>query len=197
LRRLKRLIHRSDVPADLRAAAAGHVRILNLACGECHESKLLGDVFSTDGENVHPAPPSVELVGLDVRAPELARARLRDTARNISRREYRYIDADASRYRDTRQLPGDFELVFLRHQNFWNGAEVWKSIFSNGLDCLAPQGRLVITSYFHQEHRLAVAALEALGATLLHSEDHTEARVLNGRIGKRVDGHIAVFQRPD
>ncbi|HUF63605.1 MAG TPA: class I SAM-dependent methyltransferase [Verrucomicrobiales bacterium] len=197
LRRLEALLRRTAPSKAADSIGADGIRILNLACGECHESGVLTRVFAGGPRagTAKPDPPTVELVGIDVRAPELARARQRDLSSH--RRTFCYIDADAARLNRHSEAAGEFDLVFMRHQNFWNGPETWKSIFSKGLDQLSPGGRLIITSYFLHEHRLAVEAVRNLGATLLKSEDHREARILDPKLGKRVDGHVAVFERPE
>ncbi len=196
LLRLEALLRRTSPPRSANFPASDRIRILNLACGECHESGVLTRVFAggTTAGTAKPDLPTVEFVGIDVRAPELARARQRDLS--SPGRTFRYVDGDAARLNCHPDTAGAFDLVFLRHQNFWNGPETWKSIFSNGLDQLSPGGRLVITSYFLHEHRLAVEAVQTLGATLLQSEPHREARLLDPSLGKRVDGHVAVFERP-
>jgi hypothetical protein len=131
----------------------------------------------------------VELVGADIRIREILQARERMAGTGAE-----FLLQDARAIGQHKEL-GDFDLVFLRHQNFWHGAEVWKEIFDTGLAKLNDDGLLVITSYFDKEHQLAIEALTGLGAELVHTTANTAARALADAPGKHVDKHLAVFRR--
>jgi uncharacterized lipoprotein len=85
--------------------------------------------------------------------------------------------------------------VFLRHQNFWHGQELWKKIFDQGIAKLRPDGKLVITSYFDVEHRLALEALRKMGLEVVSNRRNRASRALNDAPGKSVDRWVAVLQR--
>ena len=87
-------------------------------------------------------------------------------------------------------------MVFLRHQNYWHGSEVWKKIFDQGLAKLSEDGLLVITSYFDKEHQLALDALQGLGAELISSTRNETSRALSDAPGKSVDRWMAVLRKP-
>ena len=86
-------------------------------------------------------------------------------------------------------------MVFMRHQNFWHGQELWKKIFDQGIAKLRPDGMLVITSYFDVEHRLALRALEALGMEVVSNRRNKASRALNDAPGKSVDRWVAVLRQ--
>lgn len=90
----------------------------------------------------------------------------------------------------------EFNVAFLRHQNFWNGGELWQGMFDRTLHRLSDDGLLVITSYFDLEHELACHALQQLGARLVSNHKNPNSRLLADAPGKSVDRHIAVFRKP-
>ncbi|MCC6883542.1 MAG: class I SAM-dependent methyltransferase [Verrucomicrobiales bacterium] len=204
LRRLERLLRNTlqqGDPAFLqRAGQAEATRILDLACGDCREADMLTGLFGRLG-----APESqgaerlVKLTGVDIRAREIAEAADRFRSGRLSdapgvRREFEFLAGDASKLKGHRQMGEDFDLVFLRHQNFWNGERVWEEIFQEALDKMAPEGRLVITSYFDREHGLALETIRRLGGELITTERNNASRDLVTE-GKSVDRHLAVFRR--
>jgi chemotaxis methyl-accepting protein methylase len=159
-------------------------RILNMACGRCDEAETLIQVVKegTQADNV-------KLVGADIRIREILQARER-----TSKLDAEFLLQDARQLGEHSEL-GEFDLVFLRHQNFWHGEEVWKEIFDTGLAKLNDDGLLVITSYFDKEHQLAIDALTKLGAELVETTENQVSRALSDAPGKSVDKHLAVFRR--
>lgn len=178
---------------SLRAVVAPHMkrhgkdlRILNLACGRCDEAETLVKV----GAEMTGSPHHVEMVAADIRIREIRQARER-----FGHLPAKFLIEDATRIDQHRELGDDFGLVFLRHQNFWHGQEVWKKIFDQGLARLDENGLLVITSYFDKEHRLAIKALRDLGMELVESRRTKGSRSLTDAPGKSVDRWVAVFRQ--
>lgn len=211
LARLKKMLRRvlgNDEAAIRRVFEAGGadaLRILDIACGDCREADTLGETFAemkneTAGPDAQPL--EIQLTGIDVRAREVAEAKRRfggkrEDPRTGGKREARFLTGDASKLDQHRQL-GDgegFDLVFLRHQNYWNGDRTWDEIFDQALGQLDPEGRLLITSYFDQEHQLALDAIQRLGGELIVTERNEESRALDDAPGKSIDRHVAVFRR--
>lgn len=181
--KLKSLLHDSlspHLPAEQK-----DMRILNLACGRCDEAETLIQVGSdlTQGG-------SVEMIGADIRIREIRQAR--ETHRNLPAQ---FLIEDATKIDQHKELGDDFNMVFLRHQNFWHGQELWKKIFDQGIAKLRPDGMLVITSYFDVEHRLALRALEALGMEVVSNKRNKESRALKDAPGKSVDRWVAVLRQ--
>lgn len=162
---------------------AKDLRILNLACGACDEAETLIDVGRelTGG--------SVEMVGADIRIREVLEARKR-----FSHLPAEFLLEDATKIGRHKELGDDFNLLFLRHQNYWHGRELWKGIFDEGLAKLNDDGLMVITSYFDKEHRLALEALEKLGMEVVENRRNTESRALPTK-GKSVDRWVAVLRK--
>lgn len=180
--RLKGLLRESLQP---NLQAAKDMRILNLACGRCDEAETLvkvGQELTTGGQ--------VEMIGADIRIREIRQAR--ETHAHLPAE---FLIEDATQIDRHQQLGDDFNLVFLRHQNFWHGQELWKKIFDQGIAKLRPDGKLVITSYFDVEHRLALRALEALGMEVISNRRNKASRALADAPGKSVDRWVAVLQR--
>ncbi len=201
LRKMLRKVAGRDLEAVKRrleggSAAAVEARVLDLACGDCREAEVLSD-FAAELKGGEAA--SAKLTGIDVRAREIA-----DAARKFGKRrgpedgrggrEFEFLVGDATKLRDHAELGEDFDLVFLRHQNYWNGARDWEEIFDHALSKLGEEGRLVITSYFDKEHALALEAIQRLGGELIGSEFNEETRAL-ATPGKSMDRHVAIFRR--
>ena len=188
----------ADIHEDmlrLEALLRGHVaphlktkadaRILDLACGRCDEAETLVKVLREEMK-----ADAVQLVGADIRIREIRQARERFAGLDAE-----FLIEDASNLSHHKELGEDFDLVFLRHQNFWNGEELWKGIFDQGLEKLSDDGLLVITSYFDKEHELALEALQKQGAELVLSTRNEVARALPSN-GKSVDRWLAVLRKP-
>jgi hypothetical protein len=180
--RLKTLL-REGLPPHL--PPPSEMRILNLACGRCDEAETLVTV----GQELAGGGP-VEMIGADIRIREIRQAR-----EQHAHLPARFLIEDATRMDRHKELGDDFNLVFLRHQNFWHGQELWKKIFDQGLAKLRPDGMLVITSYFDVEHRLALQALEAMGMEVVSNRRNKDSRALADAPGKSVDRWVAVLRR--
>jgi SAM-dependent methyltransferase len=174
---------RENVAPHLRAKAARDLRVLNLACGRCDEAETLVKFAKAQ------APGDVRLIGADIRIREILQARERHT--NLPAE---FLLEDATKLGAHKEIGQEFDMVLLRHQNFWHDPELWKKIFEQGLDRAGDDGLLVITSYFDKEHRLALDALRKLGADVVLSMRNERSRGLSSP-GKSVDKHIAVLRR--
>lgn len=166
-----------------------HQRLLNLACGRADETGILAELF-------RPAGQSLEIVGADLRAPEIDEARSRWRTAPGSDLSTTFHAGDGLAFLDTLSGTDEFHVAFLRHQNFWNAGELWQGMFDRTLQRLTDDGLLVITSYFDLEHDLACRALQQLGARMVSSHKNPNSRSLADVPGKSVDRHIAVFRKP-
>jgi SAM-dependent methyltransferase len=180
--RLGRLLALGLRTADWAAPPAPAV--LNLACGRADETGVLLRALG-------PAAGPRFYLGIDLRGPEIAEARRRWPAGPDRQLEFR--TGDASRTERMRQLP-PFDLVFVRHQNFWHDVPVWTRLYRNALAGLKPGGLLAITSYFDREHELATACLRQLGARRVADLPHPASRPLDDAPGKSVDRRLGLFR---
>ena len=89
----------------------------------------------------------------------------------------------------------EFDLVFIRHQNYWHEPMVWEGILDEALATLKDGGHLVCTSYFDLEHELFVASMRTRGAEILANMRHAFSRDLPDAEGKSVDRWVAVFKK--
>lgn len=160
-------------------------RILNLACGRADETGTLLEVFCPQGA-------AGTYLGADLRHAEIQEARRRWSALNSPQFAIEFLVADAS---SLHALPmqSKFDVIFLRHQNYWDAPAVWDAIFQHALGRLQEKGLLIFTSYFEREHELAIAALQTKGATLLVNVPHRDSRPLAEAPGKSVDRRLAIF----
>ncbi len=180
--RLKTLL-REGIQPNLKATDG--MRILNLACGRCDEAETLVSV----GQELT-GSKGVEMVGADIRIREIRQAR-----ELHSHLPAKFLIEDATKISQHKELGDDFNLVFLRHQNFWHGQDLWTKIFDQGIAKLRPDGMLVITSYFDVEHKLALDALVALGMEVVSNKRNRASRALSDAPGKSVDRWVAVLRR--
>ncbi len=179
----------------LRSADAKRLRVLDLACGECFEAEMLQRVLRQLAEENHGREQSldVEFVGADIREREISRAAERCGAGRQGV-DYRFLVKDGQKLSQDADLEEDFDVVFVRHQNYYLGGKEWHELFEQSLDKLAPEGKLVITSYFDHEHELAKGAIEKVGGDLIEDIANREARALATK-GKHVDKRLAMFRR--
>lgn len=198
LRRILRKVKDRDTDFVKRRLEKGKkpVRVLDLACGSCHEAGVIGDLAA---EMQGDPQAEVSLTGMDVRAREIAEAaakfgKVRAAGEKGGKREFEFLVGDATKLDEAKELGGNYDLVFLRHQNYWNGARDWHEIFDKALEKLDEDGRLVITSYFDKEHALALETIQKLGGELIATEANPESRAL-ATPGKSVDRHVAMFRK--
>lgn len=197
LHRMLRKVTDGDLEAvRRRLVRREELRILDIACGECREAEVLTDFVA----ELKGSPDSVvKLTGIDVRAREIENAEKKFGRRRgpdgvRGKREFEFLTGDATKLRGHAEMGEDFDLVFLRHQNYWNGDRTWEEIFDQALEKVGSDGRLIITSYFDKEHELALDALQRLGGELIRTESNPETRELL-TAGKSVDRHVAIFRR--
>jgi SAM-dependent methyltransferase len=174
----------------LPSPAAGPLQILDLACGTCREAGTLVEVF----RDFSGTSRDVRLVGADIRDRELEEAAARARTAGKAGDRFEFLTENCAKLGRHRELGRDFDVTFLRHQNYWNDKPVWQRIFEQGLEKLKDDGLLVITSYFDREHALALKALERAGAELIITEQNEATRHLDTP-GKSVDRHIAILRK--
>lgn len=185
---LSRLLRRALAHASPALPNDRALSILDLACGPCREAETLIQSL----RDVSGSSSDIRLVGADIRRAELDEAAARARAAGLEHTEF--LAADCSKLDQALGSSENFDLAFLRHQNFWNDPAAWLKIFDHGLSRLNDDGLLVITSYFDREHALAVKALERAGAELVVSARNDDSIDLSTH-GKSVDRHLAVFRR--
>ncbi|BDS07171.1 hypothetical protein NT6N_22110 [Oceaniferula spumae] len=189
LARLNAFLKESISKAGIVLPEGKHTQLLNLACGRADESAVLADVFGKDGIN---------LTGLDIRDREIGEARERWKKFLPKHAEAEFLVQDCSKLGDLSALPDNFNVAFMRHQNFWNGDTTWSKIYDEALHRLDEEGLLVITSYFDREHQLALDAIQGLGAELVLTERNSQSRALHdvpAGVQKSVDRHVAIFRK--
>ena len=160
---LRKVLGDDEAQVRRRLESRDETRILDIACGECREAEVLTDFIADlrgnkDGE--------VRLTGMDVRAREIEDAQRRfggkrDLENRPGTRECEFLTGDASKLDQHAELGENFDFVFMRHQNYWNGAKTWEEIYDQALGKLDDEGRLIITSYFDKEHELALGKVTA------------------------------------
>jgi len=179
VRKLERLLIEAFRIAGFRPP--GRPAVLNLACGRADESGAIAGAI---------APAEIGFyLGIDLRAEAVAEAARRwKLPGGII--EFRCGDATMIGRAD--ELP-EFDLVFIRHQNYWHDPATWDLLLDHALKRLSLCGVMVCTSYFDREHDLFVAALKTRGAELLVNLHHSQSRPLTDARGKSVDRRLAIF----
>ena len=163
----------------------GRLSVLNLACGRADETGALAAAL---------APAEIaHYLGIDLRADTIAEAARRWILPG-GQIEFRCGDASAI---ERMRLISSVDLIFIRHQNYWDDPVVWDRMLENGLKVLKPDGLLVCTSYFDREHELLLASLKTRGAEVLWNVRDPESRPLPDAPGKSVDRHLVIFRKPE
>ncbi len=162
------------------------IRILSIACGRSDETGILLHFFA-------PQATHCTFYGVDIRAREIGEANTR--WRKFTHESARFLVHDATKLDQIVHLTEPFDYVFIRHQNFWNGDSIWYKIYAQALKRLRPNGHLIITSYFDREHMEALHAIQAIGGRLVLSHKNTRSRILEEKIAKSADRHIAIFKK--
>lgn len=160
---------------------SGKLAVLNLACGRADETGVLVRALL-------PAQVGFYL-GMDLRADAIAEAKKRW---ELPGGEIDFQEGNAAMIGRMEELP-KFDLVFIRHQNYWHEPMVWEGIIDEALAALNDSGKLVITSYFDMEHDLFVASMRERGARLLANVRNTNSRDLPDGEGKSVDRWVGVW----
>ncbi|MEM7013185.1 MAG: hypothetical protein AAF585_17065, partial [Verrucomicrobiota bacterium] len=147
------------------------IRLLNLACGHCEEGAILSAFFGKLGSRVRQ-------FAMDLRDREIDKARRRYSATEQLFRKaglpgireedegnsVEFVADDATHLVGYGQIPVQFDVVFIRHQNLWHDRDVWQRIYEFALARIEPEnGFLMITSYFDREHLMALELLKKLG----------------------------------
>ena len=169
-------------------APKGDRRLLNLACGRADETGVLAKQFGEGSD-------SLEILGADIRAPEIAEAQARWGCDGEGKFTAQFEVHDGARFLRSLEQDRLFDIAFLRHQNYWNDPILWARMFAETLKQMDDDGLLVITSYFDREHALACRALAKLGARRLSNYANPRTRPTGDAPGKSTDRWIAVFSK--
>lgn len=159
------------------------ISVLNLACGRADETGVLVKALS-------PACVGFYL-GMDLRA---------DAIREASRRwksddcEVHFMEGNAAMLGRIKTLP-EFDLVFIRHQNYWHEPMVWEGILDEALLAMKPDGYLACTSYFDLEHELFMASMRERDARLVLNVRNPHSRALPDAEGKSVDRWLGIWRK--
>ena len=160
--------------------------VLSLGCGSSRETPSLLKQLCEKRTSTH-------FVGVDIRDHELSKA---EDLLNSYRQEnslsltHEFICTSAARLDALKQLPRKFDVVLFRHQNYWHDAALWSRMFEGALERLGPKGTILITSYFDQEHFLALNAISRLGGIVTQNIRNPDSQGLVTP-GKSIDRWVA------
>jgi len=179
IQRLGGLLREVFKLAELRFT--GKLAVLNLACGRADETGVLAAAV---------APAEIGFyLGMDLRSDVIAEAKKRW---ELPGGEMDFREGNAAMIGRMEGLP-EFDIVFIRHQNYWNEPMVWEGILDEALAALKDGGHLICTSYFDLEHELLAASMRERGVKLLASLRNHSSRPLPEEEGKSVDRWVAVW----
>jgi SAM-dependent methyltransferase len=159
----------------------GKISVLNVACGRADETGVLVQAL---------APAEVSFyMGIDL---------MGDAIREASRRwksttcEIHFMEGNAAMLGRMKTLP-EFDLIFLRHQNYWHEPMVWEGILDEAISALKPDGYLACTSYFDLEHDLFVASMRERDVNPVLNVRNHQSRALPDADGKSVDRWLGIW----
>jgi 2-polyprenyl-3-methyl-5-hydroxy-6-metoxy-1,4-benzoquinol methylase len=181
IRRLGVMLKDSFLAADMRYE--GKISVLNLECGRADETGVLVDAL---------APAEVGFyLGIDLRGDAIQEAERRWKSMHC---EIQFLEGNAAMLGRMKTLP-EFDLIFLRHQNYWHEPMVWEGILDEAIAAMKPNGHLVCTSYFDLEHDLFMASMREREAKLLLNVRNSQSRELPDAEGKSVDRWLGIWQK--
>jgi len=183
IRRLGVLLREAFALAE--TGFSGKVAVLNLACGRADETGVLAAALQ-------PAEIGFYL-GMDLRGEAIAEAKQRW---ELPGGEVDFREGNAAMIGRMEGLP-EFDLIFIRHQNYWHEPMVWEGILDEALAALKEGGYFVCTSYFDLEHEIILASMRERGARLLANVRHAFSRALPDAAGKSVDRWLAVWGKDE
>lgn len=167
-----------------------HPVILNLACGRADETGMLIETLTAPRmSGLH-----CDYLGIDLRYRELQEATRRWSCGVQGSCAIHFRQANLSAASVWQCLPRA-DVIVLRHQNFYDDPHTWDKIFQRSLNQLQADGLLILTSYFEREHQLALASLLAHGARIQWNTYHHQTRVLDEKLQKSVDRHLAILSQ--
>lgn len=180
----------------------GPLRILNIACGYGEDTIALSALFNQFAGGLLPRP--IDYTGIDLRENALVRARrsAHSTAAFFKRElreaslpfSFRFPLTDATKLDQLPLFKEPYDLVVSRHQNSYQGLQIWAKIFAQALGRLKPTGLFLVTSYYDKEHRIALDTIQALGGHLLVSLPNPNSRQMTHE-GQTLDRHVALFRK--
>ena len=201
MRNLWLMLERIQIKANLDPGKGkDRIDLLNLACGYCEEGAVLPAFWGKNGV-------SVKQFSVDLRDAEIDKAKRRYAATESifksainpkivnsgeSSRGVEFIADNAVNLSKYGQIPSNFDVIFIRHQNLWHDRPTWQKIYEYALNSLSDTGILIITSYFDREHLLALELLKLLGGNIVVTERNAASRQLDFP-GKSIDRHVAAI----
>ncbi len=168
--------HLSDERARLKKKS--EITILDIGCGVCEEARTLSAFF---GGNAFDVPSGrVKIVGVDNDPALIAQAEvlcqfpspMEGSSDVVVVPKCTFVAGDATRLDTVKEAPAAADIVVLRHQflasDLLNKNSVWATIVSQALARVAPDGKMILTSYREVENELllkilAVYPCEVLG----------------------------------
>ena len=159
------------------------ISVLNIACGRADETGVLVNALG---------PARVEFyLGIDLRADAIREAAARWYSDNC---QIQFIEGNAAMLGRMKTLP-EFDLVFIRHQNYWHEPMVWEGILDEAIALMKPNGLLSCTSYFDLEHDLFMASMRERDAKMLLNVRNPDSRALPDAAGKSVDRWLGIWRK--
>ncbi len=160
-------------------SAPAYPRILNLGCGKCYEAFVLSGYFGGKLEGYD--SEGVLLVGVDIDAKEIARAKQEYTRPDFSERvtkwveqpNYRFIHGDARGLREL--VDGEFDVVVARHPNVAEIPDIWHNIFRESNCLMRPAGLFLATSFSDIEHQMLEEQVQKVGYKIALSTSNAYA----------------------
>ena len=159
------------------------ISVLNIACGRADETGVLVNALGPARDEFY--------LGIDLRADAIREAAARWYSDNC---QIQFIEGNAAMLGRMKTLP-EFDLVFIRHQNYWHEPMVWEGILDEAIALMKPNGLLSCTSYFDLEHDLFLASMRERDAKMLLNVRNPDSRALPDAAGKSVDRWLGIWRK--
>lgn len=160
---------------DYRPPQDRPTQILDVGCGRCMEGIVLNSYFG--GGHFGFNSNNVELKGIDLDPENIKKAEAEhmimdypNSTKYVPKTGYEFIRGDATDLEKYEQLPEQFDVIMVRHQQISDSEQTWVKIFQEALKRLAPDGIIISTSFSDIEHDMLVEQLKKLDCEILVNE---------------------------
>ena len=159
--------------------------VLDLGCGKCEEGIVLNAFFG--GGNFGSSSENVKLIGVDIKQKDIERAINSYSSPDFSGKitkyvlppNYEFIVGDATNLDQYQQIPGEVDVVVIRHEQISDNEVVWTKIFGQALQRVSKEGIIIITSFSDVEHKTLIEALQKLDCEIVINERNPYAKQLS------------------
>jgi len=150
------------------------IQILDIACGECKEAKLLIKFFGN--EYAKSDDGNASLIGVDIDQKRINRA----IELNSDNQNAVFLCKDATKLDEYPEISVQADIIMIRSQQISASKRIWTEIFSQAIKKLTDNGIMIVTSVSDGEHQMLKDAIKNLPFQILLDETNPHSRISDG-----------------